>query len=105
MVAHVRYSVAGQSRGRVALCTVCTMHMETRSADFLVEPQNQGLRFVSGLISKSLGRFLRFDLKIGGDGFLVYASKSSKLRFINCATKPIGGCDDVGHTLGFPVLP
>jgi hypothetical protein len=27
------------------------------SAGFLVEPQNQGLRFVSGLVSKPLGRF------------------------------------------------
>jgi hypothetical protein len=42
MVAQVGYSVAGQSRGRVAPCVVCTWHMETRSAGFLVEPQNQG---------------------------------------------------------------
>jgi hypothetical protein len=27
---------------------VCTMHIETRRADFLVEPQNQDRRFVSG---------------------------------------------------------
>jgi hypothetical protein len=40
MVAQVGYSVAGRSRGRVALCAVCTWHMETRSAGFLVEPQN-----------------------------------------------------------------
>jgi hypothetical protein len=39
-----------------AVC-VCTWHMETRSAGFLVEPQNQGRRFVSGLASKPLGRF------------------------------------------------
>jgi hypothetical protein len=39
-----------------AVC-VCTWHMETRSAGFLVEPQNQGRRFVSGLVSKPLGRF------------------------------------------------
>jgi hypothetical protein len=38
MVAQVRYSVAGQSRGRVALCAVCTVHVEMRSAYFLVEP-------------------------------------------------------------------
>jgi hypothetical protein len=42
MVAQVGYSVAGQSIGRVALCLVCTMHVEMRSASFLVEPQNQG---------------------------------------------------------------
>ncbi len=33
-------------------CAVCTVHMETRSVGFLVEPQNQGRRFVSGLASK-----------------------------------------------------
>jgi hypothetical protein len=38
---------------------VCDLHLhvETRSARFLVEPQNQGPRFVSGLVSKPLGRF------------------------------------------------
>jgi hypothetical protein len=41
-----------------ALCAVCTWHVETRSAGFSVEPQNQGRRFVSGLASKPLGRFL-----------------------------------------------
>jgi hypothetical protein len=28
------------------LCVVCTVHKETRSVSFLVEPQNQGRRFV-----------------------------------------------------------
>jgi hypothetical protein len=37
MVAQVGYSVAGQSRGRVAPCAVCTVHMDMRSAGFLVE--------------------------------------------------------------------
>jgi hypothetical protein len=32
--------------------------MEMMSADFLVEPQNQGQWFVSGLASKPLGRFV-----------------------------------------------
>jgi hypothetical protein len=83
MAAHVGYSVAGRSRGQVAPYAVCTMHVEMRCASFLVEPQNQGRRFVSGLASKPLGRFslvwpqnrwrrfLRFGLKTGGDGFLV----------------------------------
>jgi hypothetical protein len=39
------------------LCVACTMHEETRSVIFLVEPQNQGLRFISGLVSKPLERF------------------------------------------------
>jgi hypothetical protein len=58
MVAQVEYSVAGRSGGQVTPCAVCTMHMETRSMSFLVEPQNKGGRFVSGLASKPLGRFL-----------------------------------------------
>jgi hypothetical protein len=36
----------------VAPCAVYTWHVETRSAGFLVEPQNQGRQFVSGLDSK-----------------------------------------------------
>jgi hypothetical protein len=58
MVAQVGYSVVGRSRGRVTPCAVCTMYVEMRNAGFLVEPQNQGRRFMSGLASKPLGRFL-----------------------------------------------
>jgi hypothetical protein len=69
MVTQVRYSVAGWSRGRVALCADCTMHVETSSTSFLVEPQNHGRRFVTGLASKPLGRFLiSLGLKTDGDG-------------------------------------
>jgi hypothetical protein len=69
MVAHIGYSVAGRSRGQVASCAVCTVHVETRSASFLVEPQNQGRWFVSGLATKPLGRFLiGLSLEIDGDG-------------------------------------
>jgi hypothetical protein len=35
----------------------CTWHVETRRTGFLIEPQNQGRRFVSGLASKPLGWF------------------------------------------------
>jgi hypothetical protein len=38
MVAQVGYSVVGRSRGRVAPCAVCTVHVETMSVGFLVEP-------------------------------------------------------------------
>jgi hypothetical protein len=58
MVVQVGYSVAGRSRGWVTPCAVCTKHVETRTAGFLVDPQNQGGWFVSGLASKSLGRFV-----------------------------------------------
>jgi hypothetical protein len=54
MVTQVGYSVAGRSRGRMTPCAVCTVHMEMRCTSFLVEPQNQGLRFVSGLALKPL---------------------------------------------------
>jgi hypothetical protein len=40
--AQVEYSVAGRSRGQVTLCVVYTVPKETRSVDFLVQPQNQG---------------------------------------------------------------
>jgi hypothetical protein len=69
MVTQVGYSVAGRSRGRVASCAVCTVHVETRSASFLVKPLNQGQQFVNGLASKPLGRFLiGLSLKTDGDG-------------------------------------
>jgi hypothetical protein len=31
------------------LCAVCTVHEETRSVGFLVEPQNQDRQFVNDL--------------------------------------------------------
>jgi hypothetical protein len=57
MVTQIGYSVAARSRGRVTLYVVCIVHVETRSTGFLVERQNQGWRFVSGLVSKPLERF------------------------------------------------
>jgi hypothetical protein len=60
--AQVGYSVARRSGGQVTLCTVCTVQKVTRSTGFLVWPQNQGRRFVSGLTSKPLGRVSRFEL-------------------------------------------
>jgi hypothetical protein len=43
---------------------------------FLVEPQNQGGGGFSGL-----------GLKTGSSGLMIWASKSSRLRFVDCATK------------------
>jgi hypothetical protein len=69
MVTQVGYSVAGRLRGWVVPCVVCTVHVETSIASFLVEPQNQGRLFVSSLASKPLGRFLiGLGLKIDGGG-------------------------------------
>jgi hypothetical protein len=41
----------------VTPCAVCIVHMKRKSAGFLVETQNQGRRFVSGLASKPLRPF------------------------------------------------
>jgi hypothetical protein len=87
MVAQVGYSVAGRLRGRVAPCAVYTVYMETRNAGFLIEPQNQGRWFVSGLTSKPLGRFLQFGLKTGGDGFLVEHQNQGGRGFFNLGLK------------------
>jgi hypothetical protein len=62
----------------VTLCTVCTVHKETRSAGFLVKPQNQGHR-VSWFGPQN--RHMWFsDLahKITATVFLVWASKPSE---------------------------
>jgi hypothetical protein len=63
--------------GRVAPCAVCTWHVETRSTSFLVEPQNQGRRFVSNLASKSVGRL-----------FVGLASKPVAMVSSGLASKP-----------------
>jgi hypothetical protein len=75
MVAQVGYSVAGRSRGRMAPCAVCTWHVETRSAGFLVEPQNQGG-----------GGFFDLGLKTGSSGLVIWASKSPR-RFLGLGLK------------------
>jgi hypothetical protein len=105
--AQVEYSVAGRSRDRVTLCTVCTLHEET-STGFLVWPQNQGQWFVNVLASKPLGRVSWFKTKVNGlsvvlpqnhwDGFsglglktdsyglVIWASKSSR-QFLGLGLK------------------
>jgi hypothetical protein len=94
MVAQVRYSVAGRSRGQVTLCAVCTVHEETRSTSFWLRlktkvdslskvwPQNHwdGLLVVWPQIhchglsvvwpQNHWDGFLQFGLKTGGDCFL-----------------------------------
>jgi hypothetical protein len=49
MVTQVGYSVIGRSKDQVMLYAVYTMHEKMRNMSFLVEPQNHGRRFVSGL--------------------------------------------------------
>jgi hypothetical protein len=86
MVAQIRYSVAERLRGRVALCVICTVYVETRSVSFLIEPQNQGRQFVSdlkttvavfsGLTSKQVATVSWLSLKTKVvEGFSIWASK------------------------------
>jgi hypothetical protein len=58
----------------VTSCAVCTVHKETRSASFLVEPQNQGRRF------------LGLDHKIDNSSLMIEASKSPR-RFLDLGNK------------------
>jgi hypothetical protein len=88
MIAQVGYSGAGRSRGRAAPCAVCTWHRETRSASFLVEPQNQGGGGFPGLSLKTGISGLVIWASKSPLQFLVWASKPSGLRFVGCATKP-----------------
>jgi hypothetical protein len=61
--AHVRYSVAGRSRGQVTLYAVYTVHKKMRNT-------------VSWFSLKTkVDGFSRFGLKIGAYGFCVLASK------------------------------
>jgi hypothetical protein len=38
--AQVGYLLVGRLGGRVTPCAVCTVHVEMRGADFLVQPEN-----------------------------------------------------------------
>jgi hypothetical protein len=64
----------------VAPCVIYTVHMETMSAGFLVEPQNHW------------DGFLRFGLKISGDGFSGLASKLVVMvSWLSLKTKVVEG--------------
>jgi hypothetical protein len=92
MVAQVGYSMAGRSKGRVAPCAVCTWHVETRSAGFLVEPQNQDRRFVSGLDSKPLERFSLVWPPNQWRGFLpVWPQNRWSVSWLSLKTKVVEG--------------
>jgi hypothetical protein len=92
MVAQVGYSVVGWPRGWVAPCAVCTWLMETRSAGFLVEPQNQGRRFVSDLASKPLGRFSPVWPQNWWQRFLpVWPQNQRSVSWLSLKTKVVEG--------------
>jgi hypothetical protein len=58
-MAGIGWALSGQTIERPGH-TVCGLHRACGDEEhgFLVEPQNQCLRFVSGLASKSMGRFV-----------------------------------------------
>jgi hypothetical protein len=92
MVAQVGYSVTGRSRGRVAPCTVCTWHLETRSTGFLVEPQNQGRRFCEWFGLKTTQTVCEwFDLKTTRTVFSSLTSKLVTTVSSGLASKPVVG--------------
>jgi hypothetical protein len=64
----------------------------------VVWPQNHWDDFLRFALKTGGDGFLWFGLRTGGDGFLVWTLKPRRLQFVSCATKPMGGCDGVGHT-------
>jgi hypothetical protein len=93
----------------VTLCAVCTWHVEMRSAGFLVEPQNQGRRFVSSLTSKPVAMvssglvskpvatiFTNLVSKLVTTGFPNFASKSVVGFLIEPKNQADGGFPSLG---------
>jgi hypothetical protein len=76
----------------VTPCVVCTVHVETRIVGFLVEAQNQGRWFVSGLVSKPLGRFVNGLASKPLGRFLPVRSQNRWLGFLGLGIK-IGNYD------------
>jgi hypothetical protein len=90
MLAQVGYSVAGRSRGRVAPCAVCTMHMETRIVGFLVSSDlasKPAVTVSSGLASKSA-------VTVSGS----LASKPDVTVFFSLATKLVATFSSPGFS-------
>jgi hypothetical protein len=70
----------------VTLCAVCTVHMKMRIAGFLIEPQNQGRRFVFSL--KTTGMVCQwFGLKTTGTVFSGLTSKPAMMIFSGLTSK------------------
>jgi hypothetical protein len=61
------------------------------AVSFLVEPQNQGDGGFPDLNLKTGSSDLMIVPQNHRDGFLVWASKPSRLWFVGCATKPMEG--------------
>jgi hypothetical protein len=84
MITHVGYSVVGRSGGQVTPCAVCTVHVEMRSANFLVEPQNKGQWF-NLKTTVTVFSILISKLAVVSPGL---TSKSMAWVFLACDSKP-----------------
>jgi hypothetical protein len=82
MVAHIGYSVAGRSGGWVTLDVVYTVHVETRSAGFLVLLKTKVDSLSLAWSQNHWDGFLWFDLKTGGDGFSWFGLKTGGSGFL-----------------------
>jgi hypothetical protein len=73
------------------LCVVCTMHVVMRRAGFLVEPQNQGQRFVCQWFGLKSTRMvcLWFGFKTTRTVFSGLASKPAATVFSSLASNPV----------------
>jgi hypothetical protein len=76
MVTQVGYSVAGRLRVQMTLCAICTVHVGrgVRVSWLSLKTKVYGLSVVWP--QNHLDHFLRFSLKIGGDGFLRFGLKT-----------------------------
>jgi hypothetical protein len=70
----------------MTLCMVNIVHKETMSADFLVELQNQGRRFLPVWPQNWWHEFPDLGLKIGSCDLMICASKSPR-RFLSLDLK------------------
>jgi hypothetical protein len=68
------------------MCVICTMHKETRSVGFLVEPQNKGQRFLPVWPQNRWLRVSRFGPKTGSYSLVICALKSPP-RFLGLGLK------------------
>jgi hypothetical protein len=71
------------------LCAVCTVHVEMRSAGFLVEPQNQDRRFVVWSQNHSDGFSSVWASKPMATVYEWFGLKTTRTVFIGLASKPV----------------
>jgi hypothetical protein len=87
----------------VTLCAVCTVHKETRSAGFLVEPQNQGRRVSRfGPQNRQL-RFGDLSIKIIVTVFL-FGHQNQADYGLSVAPQNRRKEDGIGHALRYSSL-